>query len=112
MILLHGRGQRRRYPLLADELDCDQLHAIWLPGQPTRPEPSATHSWLPIEQNESPWLTSALESIEDLFTQLEARGLAPERVGLLGFSQGACLALNTQRAARGLMEGSSLSLAD
>ena len=46
----------------------------------------------PIERNE-PWLTSALSTIERLVSALESQGIPSDRVGLLGFSQGACLAL-------------------
>ncbi|MCC6905865.1 MAG: dienelactone hydrolase family protein, partial [Anaerolineae bacterium] len=45
----------------------------------------------PIEQNQ-PGLDSGLLTIADLLTGLERRGLPAERVMLLGFSQGACLA--------------------
>lgn len=46
----------------------------------------------PLEQNE-PWLSSALGIIGSLFEQLEKAGIPSERTLLLGFSQGACLAL-------------------
>ena len=46
----------------------------------------------PMERNE-PYLSSALRVIADLITQLGERGILPERVALLGFSKGACLAL-------------------
>jgi predicted esterase len=46
----------------------------------------------PIERNE-PWLSSALGLVSDLLAHLAAAGIPPERTVLLGFSQGACLAL-------------------
>src|SRR5262249_28361403 len=46
----------------------------------------------PIESNE-PWLSSAIGVIGALLDRLAAAGLPPERVVLLGFSQGACLTL-------------------
>jgi phospholipase/carboxylesterase len=46
----------------------------------------------PIESNE-PWLSSALGVVGDLLGRLGAAGISPERTVLLGFSQGACLAL-------------------
>src|SRR5262252_5587117 len=46
----------------------------------------------PIESNE-PWLSSALDVVAGLLDRLDAAGLPPERVVLLGFSQGACLTL-------------------
>jgi predicted esterase len=59
---------------------------------------AAGHTWYPlsflapIERNE-PWLTSALTTIERLVSTLESQGIPSDRIGLLGFSQGACLAL-------------------
>jgi len=51
------------------------------------------HSFLaPLHQNE-PWLGSALRVIESLLEAVEQQGVPPERVVLMGFSQGACLAL-------------------
>ncbi len=46
----------------------------------------------PMERNE-PYLSSALRIVADLIAQLEKSGIPSERVALLGFSQGACLAL-------------------
>jgi predicted esterase len=45
-----------------------------------------------MERNE-PYLSSALRIVADLIAQLEKSGIPSERVALLGFSQGACLAL-------------------
>jgi predicted esterase len=46
----------------------------------------------PTERNE-PYLSSALRLVADLIEQLEEQGMPPQRVALLGFSQGACLTL-------------------
>lgn len=46
----------------------------------------------PLERNE-PWLSRSLGRLETLVTDLEDRGAPPERVVLLGFSQGACLSV-------------------
>ena len=54
-------------------------------------------SFAPIDQNE-PGITSALGVVSRLIDGLQHEGVAPERIGLLGFSQGACLA--TEWAAR------------
>jgi predicted esterase len=54
----------------------------------------------PIEQNE-PALSSALRKIETLVEAVGREGLPPERLAFMGFSQGACLALEfTARHAR------------
>jgi predicted esterase len=50
-----------------------------------------------MERNE-PWLSSALEQLGALVAHVEAAGVPAERIVLLGFSQGACLA--TEFAAR------------
>jgi predicted esterase len=47
---------------------------------------------MPIEQNE-PGITSGLGVIARLIAAFEEEGIPPERVALLGFSQGACLSL-------------------
>jgi predicted esterase len=46
----------------------------------------------PTERNE-PHLSSALRRLGGLIAELERRGIPPEQVAILGFSQGACLAL-------------------
>ncbi|HSY53115.1 MAG TPA: dienelactone hydrolase family protein [Opitutaceae bacterium] len=46
----------------------------------------------PLERNE-PWLSSALNVIDQLVAEVLAAGIAPEKIGLAGFSQGACLVL-------------------
>jgi predicted esterase len=91
MILLHGRGASAEGMLsLADALAQPDIaylapqaaHGTWYP-----------HSFLaPLADNE-PWLSSALQVISDVLRSLAAEGFPPERVGLLGFSQGGCLAL-------------------
>lgn len=90
-VLLHGRGATAGSILtLADELRVPDL--AYLAPQ------AASNTWypqrflMPIENNE-PWLSSALAAVDDLLSQLDAAGFAPERLALLGFSQGACLAL-------------------
>jgi predicted esterase len=63
---------------------------------------AAGHTWYPhrfiepVEVNE-PHLGSALFALDDLLGQVAAGGIPPERIALLGFSQGACLALEFAR---------------
>jgi phospholipase/carboxylesterase len=58
---------------------------------------AAGHTWYPLsflapfEANE-PHLSSALALIAVLVADLEAKGFPPDKTGLVGFSQGACLA--------------------
>jgi predicted esterase len=91
MVLLHGRGATAR-----DILD---LAAEWAAPDLAFVAPqAAAESWYPhpfrapLQQNE-PWLSSALAVVGASLASVEAAGVPPERVVLLGFSQGACLAL-------------------
>ncbi len=91
VLMLHGRGATAADILgLADELPTDGV-ALLAPQ-------AAGNTWYPhrflepIERNE-PYLSSALSLLGRLVGRIEAAGLPTERIGLLGFSQGACLAL-------------------
>lgn len=91
MVLLHGRGASAEDILtLVPELAA--------PGWAFLAPQAAGNTWYPnpfrapIEANE-PWLSSALDVIAGLLDHLGGAGLPPERVVLLGFSQGACLTL-------------------
>lgn len=59
---------------------------------------AAGHTWYPerflapVPRNE-PWLSSALRRLDRVLAGLGEYGIPPERTLLLGFSQGACLAL-------------------
>lgn len=90
-VLVHGRGASARDIMgVAAALDVDDL--AWL-----APE-APGHTWYPlsflapIERNE-PSLSASLAILAEIVASLEADGLARDRIGLLGFSQGACLAL-------------------
>jgi phospholipase/carboxylesterase len=61
--------------------------------------PQATNNtWYPYsflappEQNE-PWLSSALNVLNEVVTDINEQGIASENIYFLGFSQGACLTL-------------------
>ena len=91
MIMLHGRGAMASDILsLAQEFGGE--HFAYLAPQ------AANSTWYPfrflepIERNE-PWLSSALQVIDDLIARVIASGVPAERLVLLGFSQGACLTL-------------------
>jgi predicted esterase len=91
MILVHGRGGSADDLLgLAGELRLDDILYVapQAQGQTWYPYSFLT----PMERNE-PDLTSGLNKLSSLIDTLRHEGLAPDRVGLLGFSQGACLAL-------------------
>lgn len=91
VILVHGRGASACDILtLADEVAADDL--AFLAPQ------AAGNTWYPnrflapLASNE-PYLTSALAVVGACVRRCEEAGIEPERVALLGFSQGACLAL-------------------
>ena len=91
MLMAHGRGARAEDILtLADELN--------QPGFAYVAPQAAGNTWypnrflVPLEQNE-PWLSSALAFVGETLLQIIKAGIPPERIILLGFSQGACLAL-------------------
>jgi phospholipase/carboxylesterase len=91
IILVHGRGATAESMLgLADAFTAPDL-AYVAPQAPTG-------SWYPysfmapIAQNE-PHLSAALGTLTHVVDDLNRQGVPPERIVLLGFSQGACLAL-------------------
>ena len=91
MICVHGRGASAGDILaLAGELDLRDI-AFMAPqagGNTWYP-----YSFLaPMPQNE-PGITSGLGVLSRLIESLRGDGLPPERIALLGFSQGACLSL-------------------
>ena len=54
----------------------------------------------PMERNQ-PELDASLEAVGQALSSLEGEGVPAERIGLIGFSQGACLSLeHTARNAR------------
>jgi len=91
MILLHGRGGGARDMLvLAERLALPDLACV-------APEAAGNSWWprsflAPIAANE-PGLSSALAAVGRVAEGLERRGFGRGRTVLLGFSQGACLAL-------------------
>jgi phospholipase/carboxylesterase len=91
MVLLHGRGANAESMLsLADVLAQPDL-AYFAPQAPA-------HTWYPhsflapIAQNE-PDLSRSLAIVGEIVEGLRAADFSSERVVLLGFSQGGCLAL-------------------
>jgi phospholipase/carboxylesterase len=105
VVLLHGRGATATSILdLAAAVNRSDI--TWLAPQ------ARSNTWYPnrflapLESNE-PWLTSALEAVRDLVGQAAAAGVSPDRVVLMGFSQGACLALESLVREPGLAGGAA-----
>jgi predicted esterase len=90
VILVHGRGASATDILsLAGELDHPEFAYL-------APE-AAGHTWYPhsflapLAQNQ-PWLDSALSFLGGVVARAVAAGIPQQKVALVGFSQGACLA--------------------
>lgn len=91
MILLHGRGATADGMLELAEVFAQPDVAYLAPQAPGRTW--YPYSFLaPIDQNE-PHLSRALSLVGELVSDLGRNGFAPEKLVLLGFSQGGCLAL-------------------
>ncbi len=91
MIMLHGRGATAEDILtLASEFN--QPNFAYLAPQ------AAGYQWypnrfiMPVASNE-PYLSSALMLVDEIIGQIVTAGLPRAKLLLLGFSQGACLAL-------------------
>jgi predicted esterase len=90
MILLHGRGAGAQ-DILSLSTYLHQSGLAFLAPQ------AEGYTWypnrfiFPIEQNE-PYLSSALNTIEKILNEVEAYGIPAHRIFIGGFSQGACLA--------------------
>ncbi len=91
MVMIHGRGASAQ-DILSLGAELPQHGVAFIAPQ------AAGNAWYPnrfiapVATNE-PYLTSALETIDALLKHINAQGIPNERVMLLGFSQGACLAL-------------------
>lgn len=91
LVLLHGRGATAEDILsLTSYLDVNDFALM---------APQATnntwypHSFVsPIQQNE-PWLSSALDIIKEVVSDINNAGMSNANIYFLGFSQGACLTL-------------------
>jgi predicted esterase len=92
VLMVHGRGATAESILaLADAFGLPDL--AWLAPQ------APGHSWYPLSflaprAANQPALDNALGQIDAVVRDLVAAGLPQERLALLGFSQGACLALD------------------
>jgi predicted esterase len=89
--MMHGRGASAE-DILSLTNEFDQPGFSFLAPQ------AAENTWypnrflVPLAENE-PWLSSALTFIGDVLAEIINAGVPPERIMLLGFSQGACLTL-------------------
>lgn len=91
VILVHGRGDSASGIL-------GLAQAVGIADVAYLAPDAAGHTWYPesflapLDRNE-PYLGSALRCVARLLDALGAQGAPPERIVLMGFSQGACLSL-------------------
>jgi phospholipase/carboxylesterase len=91
MIMIHGRGATAE-DILTLHQEFDQPQVAYLAPQ------AAGYQWYPnrfiapVASNE-PDLSAALATVDGLVKHIQESGIPSERIILLGFSQGACLAL-------------------
>lgn len=99
LIMIHGRGgYARDFIKLSDHLKIEDFAVV---------APQAyNNSWYPLsflapEEQNQPWLDSALDVLSILEKDLNDKGILSENIYFFGFSQGACLTLEyTTRNAR------------
>lgn len=91
LIMVHGRGGSAQDILsLSQHLNVKD-YAVLAPQ-------ALNHTWYPysfmapVDQNE-PWLSSALEMVEETVKAALDAGISSENIYFFGFSQGACLTL-------------------
>lgn len=93
LVAIHGRGAT------ADDIVA-LAREIAPPGIAIVAPEAAGNTWYPyrfmepFDRNE-PYLSSALKRIGDLIDDLSEAGISPDRIAVMGFSQGACLALES-----------------
>lgn len=91
MVLLHGRGASAR-DILTLVPEVRQPGWLYLAPEAAGGRWYPERFTAPLERNE-PWLSSALALVASTLDRAGAAGVPAERTVLLGFSQGACLAL-------------------
>lgn len=92
LILLHGRGSNAEDILNLANAFCDDQFFIAAPQ-------ATNHTWYPYsflveESMNEPWLSSAVETVKKLIDEI-TKYIPVDQIFLMGFSQGACLALET-----------------
>ena len=89
LVMLHGRGgNAREFLSLANQLDVSDF-ALFAP-QATNSS-WYPHSFLAKPAQNEPWLSSALDFLNDLLEEIKSKGITSENIYFTGFSQGACL---------------------
>lgn len=90
LILLHGRGGSARDILAFGDVFCDDsfhIAALQAPGHTWYP-----HGFMVEEELNEPFLSSSVENVKNLINKI-SKHILKSHIYLMGFSQGACLAL-------------------
>jgi phospholipase/carboxylesterase len=92
LILLHGRGGTANDILSLADRFCDDTFYIAAPQ-------ATNNSWYPYsflkdEKLNEPWLSSAVDIVKKLIDEISTH-IPKEHIYIMGFSQGACLALES-----------------
>jgi phospholipase/carboxylesterase len=90
-LMVHGRGARAEDILMLSE-------QLAQPGFAYVAPQAAENTWYPNRflaplADNQPWLFSAIDFVGEVLAEIINAGIPTERLILLGFSQGACLAL-------------------
>ena len=92
MIMVHGRGDAAdKMLVLANQVVEDPGMALIFPK-------ATNNTWYPKSflaptAENQPWLDSALENMSEVVAHIKSQGIGEEKIFILGFSQGGCLAL-------------------
>jgi phospholipase/carboxylesterase len=93
IILIHGRGGDARGMVDLKEYLPLQDFAILAPQ-------ATNNTWYPYSfmapaSANEPWLSSAIDTVHELINEVMSSGIPAENIYLAGFSQGACLTLES-----------------
>lgn len=91
LIMIHGRGGTAEDVLTIAQHFNVEGYALIAPQ-------AYNNSWYPLsfmapEDQNQPWLSSALELLKEIEVDLNSQGISSENIYFFGFSQGACLTL-------------------
>jgi phospholipase/carboxylesterase len=93
MIMIHGRGGDARGIM-------DMAQYLGLEGFALLAPQATSSTWYPYsflepEKHNEPWLGSAVQTIHSLIDEVVEKGIPINHIYILGFSQGACLTLES-----------------
>jgi phospholipase/carboxylesterase len=91
IVVLHGLGDSANgFLWLPEALDIDSLNFLFL----NAPTPYYTgFSWYDLPPNQLQGILRSRNTLNDIFSRIEASGYPPERTFLFGFSQGCLMTL-------------------